>query len=261
MTDIDRSSMNLAPASFAPATAPGSSSASKIKTWQDGDTTSFRDILAIVNPLQHIPVVGTIYRALTGDGNATMPSIIGGALFGGPVGLALALAGNAFKSETGMDPGETVVASLFGPGSPPAADTRQMAQATSASSSAVPPPAQKASPKLVIDIPAPKPETQTAAAAPTGPLPGPPAGLPLSFHGDKNPLAARFRSTDLPQPVGEGGGVPSRSGADLIPTAGGTAIKRDEVPTAMFSALDKYSAMMRARNAAGAQPTQVSMLR
>ena len=65
----------------------------------------------------------------------------------------------------------------------------------------------------------------------------------------------------LPQPVGEGGGVPSRSGADLIPTAGGTAIKRDEVPTAMFSALDKYSAMMRARNAASAQPTQVSLLR
>ena len=55
--------------------------------------------------------------------------------------------------------------------------------------------------------------------------------------------------------------MPSRSGADLIPTAGGTAIKRDEVPTAMFSALDKYSAMMRARNAASAQPTQVSLLR
>lgn len=258
MTDIDRSSMNLVPASYAPAAAPGSSSASKVKTWQDGDTTSFRDILAIVNPLQHIPVVGTVYRALTGDSIAAMPSIIGGALFGGPVGLVLSLASNAFKSETGMDPGETVVASLFGPGSPPAADTPQMAQASSAASPVVPPPA----PKLVIDIPAPKPETQTAAAAPpTGPLPGPPSGMPLSFHGEKNPLASRFRSTDLPAPVSEGGGVPSRSGADLIPTAAGTAIKRDEVPTAMFSALDKYSAMMRARNAAGAQPTQVSMLR
>jgi len=256
MTDIDRSSMNLAPASYAPAAAPGSSSASKTKVWQDGDTTSFRDILAIVNPLQHIPVVGTIYRAITGDGIATMPSIIGGALFGGPIGLAISLASNAFKSETGMDPGETVVASLFGPDSSPAAESAQMAKADAA----VTPPAPKPLPKLVIDIPAPKPETQTAAA-PAGPLPGPPAGMPLSFHGEKNPLASRFRSTDLPQPVGEGGGTPSRSGADLVPTAAGTAIKRDEVPTAMFSALDKYSAMMRARNAASAQPTQVSMLR
>ncbi len=260
MTDIDRSSMNLAPASYAPAAAPGSSSASKARTWQDGDTTSFRDILAIVNPLQHIPVVGTVYRALTGDSIATMPSIIGGTLFGGPVGLVLSLASNAFKSETGMDPGETVVASLFGPGSQPAADTPQMAQASAAPQPVVPPPAPRSLPKLVIDIPAPKPETQTAAAS-IDPLPGPPAGMPLSFHGEKNLLASRFRSTDLPQPVGEGGGVPSRSGADLIPTAGGTAIKRDEVPTAMFSALDKYSAMMRARNAASAQPTQVSLLR
>lgn len=253
MTDIDpRPSLSLVPAPPAPA-APGSSSAKGIKTWQDGDTTSFRDILAIVNPLQHIPVVGTIYRALTGDSIATMPSIIGGTLFGGPVGLALALAGNAFKSQTGMDPGETVVASLFGPGSPPPADQPQMAAAP-----ALAPPAAKAPPKLVIDIPAPKAPTQTAAAQ-AGP-PGPPAGLPLSFHGEKNPLAARFRSTDLPQPVGEGGGVAARSGSDLVPSASGTPIKLDAVPTAMFSALDKYSAMMKARSAA-ATPTQVSLLR
>ena len=211
---------------------------------------SFKALLDVINPLQHIPVVGTIYRALTGDTIAAMPSIIGGALFGGPVGLALSLASNAFKSETGMDPGEAVVASLFGPGSPPpAADAPQMAAAS---------PAAKAPPKLVIDIPAPKQGPQHAA------LPGagapPPAAMPLSFHGEKNPLAARFRSSDLPQPVGEGGGVPTRSGSDLVPTANGSAISRDEVPTAMFSALDKYSAMMRARNAAST-PTQVSLLR
>lgn len=254
MTDVDpRPLLNLAPASPAPATAPGSSSQRGIKVWQDGDTTSFRDILAIVNPLQHIPVVGTVYRALTGDSIATMPSIIGGALFGGPIGLALALAGNAFKSETGMDPGETVVASLFGPGSPPAADAPQMAKIAPPAS-----PAAHAPPKLTIDIPAPKPDAQTAAAQ-AGP-PGPPAGTPLSFHGEKNPLAARFRTSDLPQPVGEGGGVPARSGADLVPAPNGSVIARDAVPTAMFSALDKYSAMMRARNAAST-PTQVSLLR
>ncbi len=253
MTDIDpRPSLSLVPAPHPPA-APGSSSATGIKTWQDGETTSFRDILAIANPLQHIPVVGTIYRALTGDSIATMPSIIGGALFGGPIGLALALAGNAFKSQTGMDPGETVVAGLFGPGSPPRPDQPQMAAVP-----ALAPPAAQAAPKLVIDIPAPRAPTQTATAQ-AGP-PGPPAGMPLSFHGERNPLAARFRSTDLPQPVGEGGGAPARPGSDLVPSASGTPIKLDAVPTAMFSALDKYSAMMKARTAA-ATPTQVSLLR
>ncbi|MDH3739370.1 MAG: hypothetical protein OER92_09255, partial [Alphaproteobacteria bacterium] len=53
------------------------------------DGTSFLDnLLDIVNPLQHIPVVATIYRSITGDEIGTPARLIGGALFGGPVGFA-----------------------------------------------------------------------------------------------------------------------------------------------------------------------------
>lgn len=57
---------------------------------QDG--FNFRDVLDLVNPLQHIPIVGNIYRNLTGDVAAPAIRIAGGALFGGPLGAAFAAA-------------------------------------------------------------------------------------------------------------------------------------------------------------------------
>ncbi|MBM3560701.1 MAG: hypothetical protein FJX53_12675 [Alphaproteobacteria bacterium] len=114
MTDVDP--RPLQPLTPTPYVASGPSSGSGIKTWQNGDTASFKDILAVINPLQHIPIVGTIYRAITGDTIAVMPSIIGGAIFGGPIGLALSLADNAIKGGTGKNVGETVMAGLFGTG-------------------------------------------------------------------------------------------------------------------------------------------------
>ncbi len=52
----------------------------------------FSDIVDMVNPLQHIPVVNNFYRSMTGDTIGAIAQIIGGAIFGGPVG-ALASAG------------------------------------------------------------------------------------------------------------------------------------------------------------------------
>lgn len=52
----------------------------------------FSDIVDIVNPLQHIPVVSNLYQSATGDTIGAIAQIIGGAIFGGPVG-ALASAG------------------------------------------------------------------------------------------------------------------------------------------------------------------------
>ncbi|HEV7371081.1 MAG TPA: hypothetical protein VGO20_18420, partial [Arenibaculum sp.] len=49
---------------------------------------SFWDLLDVINPLQHIPVVGTIYRALTGDEISTPARVAGGTLYGGVVGFA-----------------------------------------------------------------------------------------------------------------------------------------------------------------------------
>ncbi len=55
------------------------------------DGPSFSDVLDLVNPLQHIPIVGALYRKLTGDVIAPAIRVAGGALFGGPIGAALSL--------------------------------------------------------------------------------------------------------------------------------------------------------------------------
>lgn len=76
---------------------------------------SFGDFLDIINPLQHIPIVSTIYRAITGDEIAGPARILGGFLFGGPVGLVAGIV-NAVTAEAndGRDLGETALAALFG---------------------------------------------------------------------------------------------------------------------------------------------------
>lgn len=53
---------------------------------KDEGTFGFLDFLDIINPLQHIPVVSTIYQHVTGDTIKPAAEIFGGALFGGPVG-------------------------------------------------------------------------------------------------------------------------------------------------------------------------------
>lgn len=69
-------------------------------------TPSFKDLIDVINPLQHIPVVSTIYRKVTGDEISAPARVIGGAVFGGPVGGALALADVAIKEQTGTTVGE-----------------------------------------------------------------------------------------------------------------------------------------------------------
>lgn len=52
----------------------------------------FLDFLDIVNPLQHIPLVSTIYQHLAGDTIKPAANVLGGALFGGPIGAAGSIA-------------------------------------------------------------------------------------------------------------------------------------------------------------------------
>lgn len=63
----------------------------------------FADLLDMVNPLQHIPVVGTLYRELTGDTIRPIGQIVGGAVFGGPLGAAGGLVNAIVREETGKD--------------------------------------------------------------------------------------------------------------------------------------------------------------
>lgn len=67
-------------------------------------------ILDIINPLQHIPVISTIYRNITGDEISPMARVAGDALYGGPIGAAVGLANVAVEHKTGKDIGGNVMA-------------------------------------------------------------------------------------------------------------------------------------------------------
>jgi hypothetical protein len=74
----------------------------------------FHSILEIVNPLQHIPIVGSLYREITGDTIGAAPRILGGGLFGGVFGLIGSALSAVFEGLTGKDPLGHVVAAVAG---------------------------------------------------------------------------------------------------------------------------------------------------
>lgn len=74
----------------------------------------FGELLDIINPLQHIPGVSSIYRAVTGDTISPTGRIIGGTLFGGPVGFLTGVGSTLIAETTGKDVGEHILASVLG---------------------------------------------------------------------------------------------------------------------------------------------------
>ena len=94
------------------ATGPGAGDEARGPFGADGFT--FADLVDIINPLQHIPLVSTIYRELTGDEIATGPRVLGGGLFGGVIGAVFGLINAALESNTGKDIGGHVVAMMRG---------------------------------------------------------------------------------------------------------------------------------------------------
>ncbi|MBL8643594.1 MAG: hypothetical protein JNK21_06660 [Rhodospirillaceae bacterium] len=66
---------------------------------------SFWDLLDLINPLQHIPGVNTLYRHLTGDTIKTPMQLIGATVIGGPIGFAAAMVDSVIEEATGTDIG------------------------------------------------------------------------------------------------------------------------------------------------------------
>lgn len=85
--------------------------------WGD-DGFSFFDLLDVINPLQHIPVLSTAYRAVTGDEISSGARLAGGTIYGGFVGAIFAAVNNFSVEDTGKDIPENIAAALFGPGEP-----------------------------------------------------------------------------------------------------------------------------------------------
>ena len=100
----------------APATAP--------PPHATGQPGFFDELLSELNPLQYVPVIGTIYRAVTGD---TIPesarfagSLVVSGLLGGPVGIAINVGTTMVEHLLGIDQeavGNDILARLgIGPG-------------------------------------------------------------------------------------------------------------------------------------------------
>lgn len=88
---------------------------------RDDEGFSFGDLLDIINPLQHIPIVSTIYRKLTGDTIKPLERLAGDTLYGGVWGAVSSIANLVFESATGKDFGDTAYALLTGDDEKPAA--------------------------------------------------------------------------------------------------------------------------------------------
>jgi len=92
--------------------------------WQ-GKEFGFGDLIDTINPLQHIPVVSTLYRAITGDEIGNVPRVVGDTLFGGPLGFITGMVNVALREESGKDLGEHMLALVTPEGAgDPAAGTQ-----------------------------------------------------------------------------------------------------------------------------------------
>ena len=83
---------------------------------------SWGDLIDIVNPLQHIPVIGSLYRTLTGDTISSTARVAGATLYGGPLGMVAGAANVILAEAHGADLSDTIVAGLLGREVPGASD-------------------------------------------------------------------------------------------------------------------------------------------
>lgn len=178
------------------------------------DGIGFRDLLDIVNPLQHLPVVGTLYRAVTGDALSPGSRILGGTLFGGIGGFVTALVNAVVENETGSDFGDKALALLQ------SAPARPESVAAAAPARPKPIAAPAAPPAATTPEPERKPFPIFA---------GPPAP---DAAGNTDPAEAKQAPASEPK---------------LALAAEAADPPAPDVAHLMQSALDKYEALMKSR--------------
>ena len=199
--------------------------------WGD-DGFGFDDLLDLVNPLQHIPLVSTVYRAITGDQIAAGPRMLGHALFSvTPVGAAIGLVSGAVEAaiehNTGSDPGGMVLAWLGGDAgaSPSAADAPEiMAETATVPQETEIQGLPWLDPPVAEAPPTPSPETPVELAA-TAPAAG----------------AAAGRAQEIPT-------LSDAQWRQLTETGSEQPVDPADFTKQMSNALDKYQALSQARN-------------
>ena len=78
------------------------------KPWFGDDGFTFLDFLDVINPLQNIPIVNTLYRQLSNDEMSKGARLMGGTLYGGPIGFVGALADISTEEATGRSISEHI---------------------------------------------------------------------------------------------------------------------------------------------------------
>jgi hypothetical protein len=96
-----------------PTETPAGKNGKPFALWEK-DGFGFADFIDIINPLQHIPIVATIYRNLSGDQIGAAPRVIGGALWGRIGGFVTGLANAVVEWWSGKDIGDHIYAAIFG---------------------------------------------------------------------------------------------------------------------------------------------------
>ncbi|MGE4260877.1 hypothetical protein [Shewanella sp.] len=86
------------------AQASDSSGDGLLQPFTNGQQFSFGDILDVVNPLQHIPLINYYYRDLTGDEIGFVPQVVGSSIYGGALGAVSSLAEIGVSSLLGESP-------------------------------------------------------------------------------------------------------------------------------------------------------------
>ncbi|WP_019645081.1 hypothetical protein [Novispirillum itersonii] len=176
----------------------------------DEEGLTFWDVLDVVNPLQHIPIVNTIYRELTGDTIASGAKLAGGALFFGPIGLGFAALDVGVKEMTGAAIDEHVVAMVKGEDAgenarqaAAADDAKKAAKMAKATGAETPVASAQAAPVATVERTAPlglfdaaqgTPAAQAAAPA-ASPVAVTAATAPLGLIGTVSPVSAATQAT------------------------------------------------------------------
>jgi hypothetical protein len=75
---------------------------------------TFDDVLDIVNPLQHLPIISIAYRELSGDEIKPAMRVMGDIGYGGPIGFLFSCAQVLFEAIFGDDIGGTALALIGG---------------------------------------------------------------------------------------------------------------------------------------------------
>ncbi len=90
--------------------------AQKDEPFWGNDGFDFADILDIINPLQHLPIISKFYRQQTDDEASEGSRLLGGVVFGGLLGglggALSALTNSVVRHETRQDLGDYLIAEI-----------------------------------------------------------------------------------------------------------------------------------------------------